>query len=187
MNAQSSYTKPEAYFQRLQTIIGLNLLVQFFFLILSVGLAKSRVFLFQESQVIIADVFGVLTPFFMVVTTVLGMFMFGKLLAPIDRKPKLVDKLDQYETAAIIRWTIFAVPNIFSLIILVLTDDMIFLVYYLIMFVICGLTWPTHSNVVHNAQLNTYYALKLEEKDFDLHEKPKPPPNEAQPDQEKSA
>jgi len=90
--------------------------------------------------------------------------VFTHIVSTATKYPKLLDKLDIYETASILRWTILCVPIAFTLIGHALTGRRFFQYILGVMFLTLILTYPSRKKA------SAYLRLSLDHHDIILND-----------------
>ncbi|HRK74965.1 MAG TPA: hypothetical protein PLL64_11870, partial [Rhodothermales bacterium] len=145
MNAQHLYTTPFLYDQRLKVMFGTTLGGLVGFAVLSFVLVRYKLFIVQEVVRPIFSVLSFFVPTLAVIGIVLSLWVFAHIVSSATRYPKLLDKLDIYETACILRWTIVCVPMAFSLIGFSLTGRRLFLYLFGVLILFLGAAYPSRK------------------------------------------
>ncbi|MBL7979960.1 MAG: hypothetical protein JNN12_16600 [Bacteroidetes Order II. Incertae sedis bacterium] len=164
MNAQHLYKTPVRYNERLMGMFGATMGVLVGFFVLSLVLVRYKLFIVQE---VIRPIFSVLSffvPTLAVIGIVSSLWVFAHVVSSATRYPKLLDKLDIYETASILRWTLLCVPMAFSLIGFSLTGRRLFQYLFGILLLFLGAAYPSRKKA------SAYLRLSYDHHDIILND-----------------
>jgi len=164
MNAQHLYKTPTQYNERLLSMYGATLAVLLGFFVLSLLLVRYKLFIVQEVVHYIFNFLSYFVPILSAIGVILSLVVFTYIVSYATKYPKLLDKLDVYETASILRWTILCVPIAFTLIGYALTGRRFFQYIFGMMFLTLILTFPSGKKA------SAYLRLSLDHHDIILND-----------------
>lgn len=164
MNAQHLYKTPTQYNERLLSMYGATLAVLLGFFVLSLLLVRYKLFIVQEVVHYIFNFLSYFVPILSAIGIILSLVVFTYIVSSATKYPKLLDKLDVYETASILRWTILCIPIAFTLIGYALTGRRFFQYIFGMMFLTLILTYPSRKKA------SAYLRLSLDHHDIILND-----------------
>ena len=85
----------------------------------------------------------------------LGTFLFKRKLIAIQQSNNLVEKLNDYSTALIIRFAMMEGPSLFCIIAYLLTSNYLFLVLAAVVLTVFIILRPTRANVLRDLELGS--------------------------------
>jgi hypothetical protein len=100
------------------------------------------------------DIFIYLVPVFTVYGVIAGSIIFKKKLNSSKSKTSLIEKLNDYRAALIIRYALLEGATFFSLVSYLMTGDSLFLYISIAIIVIFIIIKPSTKDVINNLELN---------------------------------
>ncbi len=100
------------------------------------------------------DPFVLVVPMFAIIGVAVSNFMFRKQLDILKKTASFKEKLGGYQTAVLIKYAILEAPALFSLVLFINTENLLFLIIGVVMLFYLFMQRPTKEKLINDLYLN---------------------------------